>query len=161
MIRLGGASFSILLFRVGCCRYVFEDCIEEQNLDVVIKWALPGKERQDSVFNGFQEIDDSALLVSIHDSARPLVSIKDVSRCLLDAMEVGAAVLGVPVKPTIKEVDSDHFVERTLLRSKLWEVQTPQVRNLFSRNDRCNRTVLGFQKIDAIVEQIVQFRKSM
>jgi 2-C-methyl-D-erythritol 4-phosphate cytidylyltransferase len=35
-------------------------------------------------------------------------------------------VLGVPVKPTIKEVGEDGRVVRTLNRSLLWEVQTPQ-----------------------------------
>lgn len=40
----------------------------------------------------------------------------------------GAAVLGVMAKATIKEVDKAGFVTKTLLRSKLWEVQTPQVR---------------------------------
>ena len=40
---------------------------------------------------------------------------------------MGAAVLGVPVKPTIKEVNSDGMVVKTLIRSNLWEVQTPQV----------------------------------
>lgn len=44
-----------------------------------------------------------------------------------DAVNDGAAVLGVPVKPTIKEVGSDMLVQRTLVRSKLWDVQTPQV----------------------------------
>jgi 2-C-methyl-D-erythritol 4-phosphate cytidylyltransferase len=46
---------------------------------------------------------------------------------MADALEVGAAVLGVPVKPTIKEADSAGRVVKTLQRSKLWEVQTPQV----------------------------------
>jgi 2-C-methyl-D-erythritol 4-phosphate cytidylyltransferase len=50
-------------------------------------------------------------------------------KCLEDAQEHGAAVLGVPVKPTIKEVGPDMMVERTLERSKLWDVQTPQVRS--------------------------------
>jgi 2-C-methyl-D-erythritol 4-phosphate cytidylyltransferase len=40
---------------------------------------------------------------------------------------VGAAVLGVAVKPTIKEVDGSGAVVRTLQRSRLVEVQTPQV----------------------------------
>jgi 2-C-methyl-D-erythritol 4-phosphate cytidylyltransferase len=44
-----------------------------------------------------------------------------------DALTVGAAVLGVPVKPTIKEIGADGFVVKTLQRSALWEVQTPQV----------------------------------
>jgi hypothetical protein len=41
--------------------------------------------------------------------------------------QVGAAVLGVPVKPTIKEVDAEGRVVKTLRRAVLWEVQTPQV----------------------------------
>ena len=36
-------------------------------------------------------------------------------------------MLGVPVKPTIKEVDADGNVVKTLQRAALWEVQTPQV----------------------------------
>jgi len=44
------------------------------------------------------------------------------------AAQVGAAVLGVRVKPTIKEVRGDGLVVRTLERSLLWEVQTPQAR---------------------------------
>ena len=35
-------------------------------------------------------------------------------------------MLGVPVKPTIKEVDGDRMVVKTLKRAALWEVQTPQ-----------------------------------
>ncbi len=42
-------------------------------------------------------------------------------------VQVGAAVLGVPSKPTIKEVDSEGFVVKTLQRAALMEVQTPQV----------------------------------
>eukprot|EP00667_Euglena_gracilis_P013604 EG_transcript_14037 len=91
-----------------------------------IKFALPGKERQDSVFNGFQAARPGAALVAIHDTARPVVKTTDVLRCLQDAMVTGAAVLGVPVKPTIKEVGKDGRVIRTLERAKLWEVQTPQ-----------------------------------
>ena len=41
--------------------------------------------------------------------------------------QVGAAVLGVAVKPTIKEVDGEGRVTKTLVRAGLWEVQTPQV----------------------------------
>lgn len=43
-------------------------------------------------------------------------------------MQVGAAVLGVRVKATIKEVRADGLVVRTLERASLWEVQTPQAR---------------------------------
>ena len=79
------------------------------------------------MFNGFAATRPDAALVAIHDSARPLVTAEEVRACLADASEHGAAVLGVPVKPTIKEEDGSGFVARTLQRSLLWEVQTPQV----------------------------------
>ncbi|RLN24943.1 hypothetical protein C2845_PM07G30870 [Panicum miliaceum] len=104
---------------------IFEGSIE--NLQIPLKFARPGKERQDSVFNGLQEIDGDSELVCVHDSARPLVSSEDVKKVLEDAAVHGAAVLGVPVKATIKEANSDSFVVRTLDRKTLWEMQTPQV----------------------------------
>ncbi|CAA7405118.1 unnamed protein product [Spirodela intermedia] len=105
-------------------REVFEDAVESH---AELKFALPGKERQDSVFNGFQEIDRSAQLVCIHDSARPLVLFEDIRKVLVDGLLNGAAVLGVPVKATIKEANSESFVVKTLDRKTLWEIQTPQV----------------------------------
>lgn len=106
---------------------VFEKRLGNLSKHIKIKWALPGKERQDSVFNGLQQTAESAELVAVHDSARPLATPEDVRKCMLDAMRVGAAVLGVPVKPTIKEVDAGMNVVKTLQRAKLWEVQTPQI----------------------------------
>ncbi|KAF7025110.1 hypothetical protein CFC21_037345 [Triticum aestivum] len=104
---------------------LFEGSVE--NLQIPIKFTTPGKERQDSVFNGLQEIDGDSELVCVHDSARPLVSSEDVKKVLEDAAVHGAAVLGVPVKATIKEANSDSFVVKTLDRKTLWEMQTPQV----------------------------------
>ncbi|KAK8916631.1 hypothetical protein KSP39_PZI023289 [Platanthera zijinensis] len=104
---------------------VFQDTCEKFLVDV--KFALPGKERQDSVFSGLQEVDESSQLVCIHDSARPLVSPEDVKKVLKDGWLNGAAVLGVPVKATIKEANDNLFVVKTLDRKTLWEIQTPQV----------------------------------
>jgi 2-C-methyl-D-erythritol 4-phosphate cytidylyltransferase len=108
-------------------RDVFEKCYASLPRKVPLKFALPGAERQDSVYNGLQEVATTASLVAIHDSARPLVTPKDAMTCFIDAAKVGAAVLGVPVKPTIKEVDQERRVVKTLKRAVLWEVQTPQV----------------------------------
>jgi 2-C-methyl-D-erythritol 4-phosphate cytidylyltransferase len=55
------------------------------------------------------------------------ISFTAYRACIADADKHGAAVLGVPVKPTIKEVGPDMMVIQTLDRSKLWDVQTPQV----------------------------------
>ncbi|GER29266.1 2-C-methyl-D-erythritol 4-phosphatecytidylyltransferase [Striga asiatica] len=75
---------------------IFEDA--KQNILVALKFALPGKERQDSA------VDPNSELVCIHDSARPLVLAGDVAKVLEDGSRIGAAVLGVPAKATIKEV---------------------------------------------------------
>ncbi|KAJ0923475.1 putative 2-C-methyl-D-erythritol 4-phosphate cytidylyltransferase [Helianthus annuus] len=104
---------------------IFEDAREKINVD--LKFALPGKERQDSVYSGLQTIDLTSELVCIHDSARPLVTSSDVGKVLNDGLRVGASVLGVPAKATIKEGNSESFVVKTLDRKTLWEMQTPQV----------------------------------
>ncbi|XP_068342129.1 2-C-methyl-D-erythritol 4-phosphate cytidylyltransferase, chloroplastic-like [Pyrus communis] len=104
---------------------VFEDA--KHKIQKELKFTLPGKERQDSVYSGLQAIDLTSELVCIHDSARPLVSSGDVAKVLKDGCLNGAAVLGVPVKATIKEANSESFVVKTLDRRTLWEMQTPQV----------------------------------
>ncbi|KAA8545395.1 hypothetical protein F0562_020179 [Nyssa sinensis] len=57
---------------------IFEDTIKKINVD--LKFTLPGKERQDSVYSGLQAVDVSSKLVCIPDSARPLVSSGDIKK---------------------------------------------------------------------------------
>ncbi|BBN04679.1 2-C-methyl-D-erythritol 4-phosphate cytidylyltransferase [Marchantia polymorpha subsp. ruderalis] len=109
------------------CDPSYRDIFEEANISIPLKFALPGKERQDSVRSGLQEISETSKLACIHDSARPLVLISDILKVIKDAMTHGAAVLGVPCKATIKQAGSDLFVTKTLDRKTLWEMQTPQV----------------------------------
>ncbi|KAM7478639.1 hypothetical protein LguiA_026852 [Lonicera macranthoides] len=101
-------------------------------IQVDLKFALPGKERQDSVYTvDFRcmdiAVDLNSEFVCIHDSARSLVSSEDVKKVMKDSLSVGAAVLGVPAKATIKEANSESFAVKTLDRKTLWEMQTPQV----------------------------------
>jgi 2-C-methyl-D-erythritol 4-phosphate cytidylyltransferase len=65
--------------------------------------------------------------VLVHDAARPLVTPEIVRACLegLDA-EADAAIAAAPVTDTIKEGEG-RTVARTLDRSRLWAIQTPQV----------------------------------
>jgi 2-C-methyl-D-erythritol 4-phosphate cytidylyltransferase len=64
-------------------------------------------------------------LVVVHDAARPLVTPELVSDCLAALREADAAIAAAPVTDTIKECDGPRVV-RTLDRSRLWAVQTPQ-----------------------------------
>jgi 2-C-methyl-D-erythritol 4-phosphate cytidylyltransferase len=85
-----------------------------------------GKERQDSVWNGLQAISPQAEIVAIQDAARPCTSLELIAATVQSAREVGAAVAAQPVTDTIKESSDGTMVERTLDRSRLWAVQTPQ-----------------------------------
>ncbi|KAL2926646.1 2-C-methyl-D-erythritol 4-phosphate cytidylyltransferase chloroplastic [Bienertia sinuspersici] len=91
---------------VVVCDPSYKDIFEEirDKIDVGLSFTEPGKERQDSVYNGLQAIDSNVELVCIHDSARPLTLSQDIEKVLNDGWLHGAAVLGVPVKATIKEV---------------------------------------------------------
>lgn len=92
-----------------------------------------GKRRQDSVRCGLDAVDKHTDLVLIHDAARPFIDKGIISSVIKEAKRTGAAIVGVPVKATIKQGTrhkvqgtSKFFVEKTIDRSKLWEVQTPQ-----------------------------------
>lgn len=100
---------------------------EFQSLYPGRSYALPGKRRQDSVFNGFLSLDPSIELVCIHDGARPLLTADLVLNVLAQAKDNGAAALAVPLKFTVKQADEKGKVKCTLDRSLLWEMQTPQV----------------------------------
>jgi 2-C-methyl-D-erythritol 4-phosphate cytidylyltransferase len=64
-------------------------------------------------------------LVVVHDAARPLVTAKLVADCLAALREADAAIAAAPVTDTIKECEGGRVI-RTLDRSRLWAVQTPQ-----------------------------------
>ena len=85
-----------------------------------------GKERQDSVWNGLQALDPAAEIVVIQDGARPCTSEKLIADTVRAAREVGAGVAAQRVTDTIKESDGGTRVARTVDRSRLWAVQTPQ-----------------------------------
>lgn len=83
-----------------------------------------GDERTESVRKGLEYV--SGDIVAVHDGARPLVTPDLISRTITAARESGAAVAAVPMIDTVKESGKDDLVVRTLDRSWLWQIQTPQ-----------------------------------
>jgi 2-C-methyl-D-erythritol 4-phosphate cytidylyltransferase len=65
--------------------------------------------------------------VVVHDAARPLVTPELFRRALEALAGADAAIAAAPVTDTVKEAGADLEVTRTLDRSRLWAVQTPQV----------------------------------
>jgi len=90
------------------------------------RMVVGGAERQDSLQNGFAEIDEPCNLVIIHDGVRPFLDHEILRKSLEAAEKYGASVVAVPVKDTIKIGDERGMVHMTLDRSRLWSVQTPQ-----------------------------------
>lgn len=86
-----------------------------------------GKERQDSVANGLAAVTEIGCYVAVHDGARPFAGKAVFERTLAATKEHGAAIAAVPVKDTIKVVDTDGVVTATPVRSSLVAVQTPQI----------------------------------
>ena len=64
--------------------------------------------------------------MAIHDAARPCTSGELIAATVKAAEETGAAVAAQPVTDTIKESVEGGLIRRTLDRSRLWSVQTPQ-----------------------------------
>ena len=92
-----------------------------------IKIAFGGNERQDSVYNGLKALDKNCEIVLIHDGARPFVTNEIIEKSIECAQKYNCAIVGVPVKDTIKIVNENNDVYDTPNRNTLWSIQTPQV----------------------------------
>lgn len=89
--------------------------------------VVGGIERQDSVANAIhsKHVEDSDIIL-IHDAVRPFVSSKLVRKIIETAEETGAVIPATKLKDSIKEKTAHDIVVKTIDRSKLCNVQTPQ-----------------------------------
>lgn len=104
----------------------FQELSKHYGFKKPFKIVLGGKERQDSVSNGLGALNEASEIVAIQDAARPCTSQQLIEATLEAARQVGAAVAAQPVTDTIKESIDGTMITRTVDRSKLWAVQTPQ-----------------------------------
>ena len=99
---------------------------EEISASKVTACVTGGATRAESVRAALAEVPDDALVVLVHDAARPLVSDAVLERVLAPLSEGWEAVVpGLPLADTIKRVDGDRVLE-TVDRTGLVAVQTPQ-----------------------------------
>ena len=85
-----------------------------------------GSNRQESVLNGIKQLKSDDELVLIHDAARPMVNQEIITRVIDGLNEFNAVIPVVKVKDTIKQIDSNGVVVKTVNRENLVQVQTPQ-----------------------------------
>lgn len=85
-----------------------------------------GTRRQASVMNGLAELNEDVKIVAVHDGARPCVTPDLISQTIKVAKRNGSGVAAMRISDTVKYVERGMTVSKTLDRSKLWSVQTPQ-----------------------------------
>ena len=127
-------------------RKELENTAEKLGIAKLRGFAEGGGTRQESVFSGLKKISPETSLIAVHDGARPLVKPEQIVRTARDAEVFGAAVLGVPVKDTIKVVN-DGLITDTPYRPSLYITQTPQI---FKRR-------IYFEAVDFALEHGLDF----
>ena len=115
----------VLVVRDGM-QAAFNELARQFHLGKPFRLVAGGAERQDSVWNGLEAVSPETGIVAIQDAARPCTSVALIAATVTAAQESGAAVAAQPVTDTIKESLDGKSVTRTLNRSRLWSVQTPQ-----------------------------------
>lgn len=88
--------------------------------------SVGGRDRQESVWNGLEDMPEEVRFVVVHDAARPLVTDETIERVITRARQGTAAIAALPVVDTLKEVDDNGEIVRTVSRAGLWRAQTPQ-----------------------------------
>jgi 2-C-methyl-D-erythritol 4-phosphate cytidylyltransferase len=107
--------------------YCLREIVDRYGLTKVFKVIAGGESRQDSVRRGVEAVANCCRWVLIHDGVRPLVTRGLLARVIKAARRFRAVITGLPIKETVKEVDSQGRVLRSIDRRRLWLIQTPQV----------------------------------
>jgi 2-C-methyl-D-erythritol 4-phosphate cytidylyltransferase len=115
----------ILVVRDGMQK-AFTELATQFNFAKPFRFAIGGKERQDSVWNGLEQLSANSEIVAIQDGARPVTSESLILATISAARKTGAAVAAQRVTDTIKESKNGETISRHLERKELWSVQTPQ-----------------------------------
>lgn len=97
-----------------------------------ILWVQGGAERQDSVWAGIHVFPKETTHILVHDCARPFIRTKTIDQAVTEIIQDRAVCVARPLKDTLRlrvEPVSDPLLPtttRTLDRSNLWLMETPQ-----------------------------------
>ncbi len=113
-----------------------EDDVHWQTLEAAnnpkVITATGGQLRAQSVLKGIELMLEHAsdnTWVLVHDAARPLLAASDIKRLITTVYNSGApgGLLATPVHDTLKRADEYAGAVETVIRSNLWQAQTPQM----------------------------------
>ncbi|HCE45719.1 MAG TPA: hypothetical protein DET40_19425 [Lentisphaeria bacterium] len=105
----------------------FADAIHKYLPGIDIRIAYGGKTRMHSVVNGLSILPVSAKFAAVHDAARPLATAELLISAYRAARRQGSAVVAKRLTDTVKQADKKCVVTKTLDRSNVWRVETPQI----------------------------------
>jgi len=113
---------------------LFKELFRKTGFKKIIDVIEGGSERQESSFNAIKYLENifsakqiKESMILFHNGANPFVQEQEIEIALLVAKKIGACAVAHPTKDTIKQVNKNNLVEQTLDRSRLWNMQTPQV----------------------------------
>ncbi len=106
-----------------------------------------GKNRQESVMAGLKAMDPDTRFVCIHDGARPCVKPELITATVESAKKHDSGVAASRITDTVKMVGAEGVVSKTLDRSVLWAVQTPQAFKATSIQKAYQHVVSKKQKV--------------
>jgi 2-C-methyl-D-erythritol 4-phosphate cytidylyltransferase len=128
-VRCGGRElweWSADVLASVCDRVVMAVPPDRLDAGARVERIAGGAHRSESVRNALVAVPRASVVV-VHDAARPFAPPELFRACIAE-VEAGwdAAIAAAPVTDTVKEADDDRRVTRTLDRSRLWSIQTPQ-----------------------------------
>lgn len=121
----------------------FGEIAAEAGITKLVAVVSGGPHRHESVSRGLAALPDDVELVAIHDAARPLVTSELITRCLVAAIATGASASAAPVTDTLHLADREQCAARTIDRTGLWAMQTPQVFRAAPLNELLNSIDTG------------------
>jgi 2-C-methyl-D-erythritol 4-phosphate cytidylyltransferase len=104
----------------------WQEILADLKLNKPVVLIQGGTTRQESVYNGLKALPADAQYVLIHDGARCLATPALFDRCAQSFDHYAGFIAAIPVKDTIKVVDSNQQIQSTPDRAQLWAAQTPQ-----------------------------------
>jgi 2-C-methyl-D-erythritol 4-phosphate cytidylyltransferase len=126
---------------------------EELAASKVVACVTGGATRAESVAAALAEVPDGALVVLVHDAARPLVDDPVIERVLAPLGEgFDGAVPALPVDDTLKRVRAG-LVEETVDRADLVAAQTPQAFLVQALRDAIGSGLEGATDCASLVER--------
>jgi len=101
--------------------------ISKYGFGKVKKIVEGGVQRQHSVFNALQNLHCiSNDIIIVHDAVRPFISVKKIKELISAAKKHRCVILGLPVSDTLKLVNGNELIQKTIDRKNIRFAQTPQ-----------------------------------